>query len=371
IIVNGLNLSPHEIEIAVAEVNGVHTAAVAAFATRRPGQATDEVVVIFEPDGALPQDIPRMAEIAHNATALVARRQGLRLAFVLPVESGSLPRTSIGKIQRKTLKDAFENGAFDAVKTSLVAYLASSEGSSILGVSPSKEGMLPNLQDGVEEFLCRTNWLLETHNKQEVLQESVGLVLPKGAGPNCSLATEISAFFSGSVVVHQEEQFPSDVSVALWLDAAYASHVETQDRLNAFAAFVKRLPDTVTFVHVVTRGAFALQDDDDALICPEARALWGFVRSVRQEPKSPALTLTDLPVNYQQESIEALLSYLASTKSGDEAAIRKDVFVPELEPIAQQDAAVPLPIHSDGLYLVTGGAGAVGQLLSQWLLELG
>ena len=89
----------------------MHTAAVAAFATRRPGQATDEVVVIFEPDGALPQDIPRMAEIVHNATALVARRQGLRLAFVLPVESGSLPRTSIGKIQRKTLKDAFENGA--------------------------------------------------------------------------------------------------------------------------------------------------------------------------------------------------------------------------------------------------------------------
>lgn len=88
--------------------------------------------------------------------------------------------------------------------------------------------------------------------------------------------------------------------MALWLDAACASHVETQDRLNAFAAFVKRLPDTVTFVHVVTRGAFALQDDDDALICPEARALWGFVRSVRQEPKSPALTLTDLPVNYQQ-----------------------------------------------------------------------
>ncbi|MFM9153696.1 MAG: AMP-binding protein, partial [Methylocystis sp.] len=246
IIVNGLNLSPHEIETAVGEVDGVHKAAVAAFAIRKPGQATDEIVVIFEPEGASPEDIPRMAEIARNVTALIARRQGLRLAFVLPVERGSLPRTSIGKIQRKTLKDAFESGAFDEIKASIAAYFLSSDYSSTLETLDPREGTLANSSDGLEAFLCRTTWLLENHNRQEILQGPVGLILPSGADHDCLLAKELSARLPGSVILLQDERLLPALSTILWLDAAYLDTTPIQDRLSAFRVFFQNLPDFVT-----------------------------------------------------------------------------------------------------------------------------
>ena len=118
IVVNGLNHSPHEIEAIASSVDGVSEAA-AAFAIQTPGKATDDVVVVFAPDGGGCEDSARMTEIAREVKARIARQLGLRPAHVLPIADEDLPRTSIGKIQRSTLRKWFEDGRLDAIRETM------------------------------------------------------------------------------------------------------------------------------------------------------------------------------------------------------------------------------------------------------------
>ncbi|MCB9668140.1 MAG: fatty acyl-AMP ligase [Alphaproteobacteria bacterium] len=100
IIVNGRNVHPQAVEWAAAEVEGVRKGNVVAFS--RPGESSEELVVVCE---------TRDSEAAERITAevrnVVQRELSLAVSDVVLLPSGSLPKTSSGKLQRRKTRQQY------------------------------------------------------------------------------------------------------------------------------------------------------------------------------------------------------------------------------------------------------------------------
>lgn len=113
IIVSGANYFAHELETALEQLHGIDRSFVAAFPTRPAGSDTEQLVVAFAP--AFP-----IEEEAELYRLLIAIRSttvalwGFRPSLILPLPIEDFPKTSLGKIQRATLRLRLEAGELAA-----------------------------------------------------------------------------------------------------------------------------------------------------------------------------------------------------------------------------------------------------------------
>ncbi|MER5252573.1 fatty acyl-AMP ligase [Streptomyces sp. NPDC002855] len=113
IIVDGRNHYPQDIEETVqSAVDLVRRDRLAAFCVPWTGTQTDVLVVVAEHRrGAEPTEQDALAAL-RTATAAVSARHGLRLAELLLIPPGALPRTSSGKVARAAGRARYLLGAF-------------------------------------------------------------------------------------------------------------------------------------------------------------------------------------------------------------------------------------------------------------------
>ncbi|MFH8487125.1 fatty acyl-AMP ligase [Streptomyces longisporoflavus] len=113
IIVDGRNHYPQDIEETVqSAVDLVRRDRLAAFCVPWTGTETDVLVVVAEHRrGAEPTEADLIAA-QRTATAAVSARHGLRLAELLLIAPGALPRTSSGKVARAAGRARYLLGAF-------------------------------------------------------------------------------------------------------------------------------------------------------------------------------------------------------------------------------------------------------------------
>jgi fatty-acyl-CoA synthase len=106
--VNGRKYHPQDLEWAVDQLAGVRKGRVVAFGAARPG-APDRVVIVVEPSGTTTGDL---------LTEAIRRRIGdlcgLYVDEVALVRSGTIGRTTSGKVQRAATKARFERGELAA-----------------------------------------------------------------------------------------------------------------------------------------------------------------------------------------------------------------------------------------------------------------
>ena len=114
IIVNGRKYHPQDIEWAVDGIGGVRRGRAVAFGVVRSGGA-DRVVIVVEPSGTVPPDVMTSA-IRREIGDLF----GLYVDDVVLVRSGTVGRTTSGKVQRAATRTRYERGelADDGLKTS-------------------------------------------------------------------------------------------------------------------------------------------------------------------------------------------------------------------------------------------------------------
>src|SRR5438477_773318 len=103
IIVNGRKFHPQDLEWAVDEVAGVRRGRVVAFGISEPG-AGDRVVIVVETSGAAFSET--LAEIRRR----ISDAFGLYVDEVVSVPSGTIARTTSGKVQRAAVKAQYERG---------------------------------------------------------------------------------------------------------------------------------------------------------------------------------------------------------------------------------------------------------------------
>ena len=105
IIINGKNYYPQDLEWVASRVEGVRTGNVAAFPTFKQGLDREAVVVVAETKGGIANDA-----LATAIRTEIQRAVGIVVDDVVVAESGTIPKTSSGKIQRSKARALYEAG---------------------------------------------------------------------------------------------------------------------------------------------------------------------------------------------------------------------------------------------------------------------
>lgn len=113
IIVSGANYFSHELETAIDQLDGIERSFVAAFPTRPKGADTESLVIAYATT-IDPADEARRHQLSvavRNTTILL---WGFRPSLILPLPKTAFPKTSLGKIQRATMRKRLEAGEYAA-----------------------------------------------------------------------------------------------------------------------------------------------------------------------------------------------------------------------------------------------------------------
>ena len=97
LVIRGRNTDPQHVEWVAEQVRGVRPGNVVAFT--RPGEETEELVLVFEAE-----DLLDAATLGSLVTRRVAESLQLPVADIVALDSGELPKTSSGKVQRQRVR---------------------------------------------------------------------------------------------------------------------------------------------------------------------------------------------------------------------------------------------------------------------------
>ncbi|MEO1396834.1 MAG: beta-ketoacyl synthase N-terminal-like domain-containing protein, partial [Cyanobacteria bacterium J06634_5] len=115
IILNGINYYSHEIESLVERLEGVEVSFTAACGVRSAEDATEQLAIFFHPASGLADDIAQDADtlsLISQVRSVVVEHIGISPTYVIPVAKSEIPKTAIGKIQRRKLGQQFSQGQF-------------------------------------------------------------------------------------------------------------------------------------------------------------------------------------------------------------------------------------------------------------------
>jgi fatty-acyl-CoA synthase len=112
LVVNGRKHHPQDLEWAIDELAGVRRGRAVAFGIPRAG-AADRVVMIVEPSGAVVADV-LVAAVRQRVRDVC----GLYVDEVVPVPSGTIGRTTSGKVQRAATRLRYERGELTPAQSS-------------------------------------------------------------------------------------------------------------------------------------------------------------------------------------------------------------------------------------------------------------
>jgi fatty-acyl-CoA synthase len=113
IIKGGRNLYPHEVEELASRAEGIRKGCVVAFGLRGEETGTEKLVIVAE---TREEDRGKRAAIAAAINDQVARGLGLPPDRVELIRSGSIPKTSSGKLRREETKRLYVEGTLAAAK---------------------------------------------------------------------------------------------------------------------------------------------------------------------------------------------------------------------------------------------------------------
>lgn len=111
IIVNGTNYHPPALEMALEQSAWVRPGHVAVCGIRPAGADTDQAIVFVSPNAGETFTSARSLELQRT----LMRQFGIRAREIVCVEPDAIPRTSLGKIQRKLLSSNYATGKVSGI----------------------------------------------------------------------------------------------------------------------------------------------------------------------------------------------------------------------------------------------------------------
>ena len=187
IIVSGVNYFSHELEATLETLDGIERSYIAAFPTRPKGADTEQLVVAFATSFALDDEVRlyQLALAVRNTTILL---WGFRPALLLPLPKTAFPKTSLGKIQRSTMRKSLESGHFAAHEAHLAlitsrqagAYVApdGSEEASVAGFYAEILGLDPATISATASFFELGGTSLDILKLTRTLSRHFGVQVP-------------------------------------------------------------------------------------------------------------------------------------------------------------------------------------------------
>ncbi|WP_144481912.1 non-ribosomal peptide synthetase [Bacillus pumilus] len=386
IIINGKNYHNYEIEAMAEEVPGVETSFVAACSVRMEASASDELILFFTPKLYEPAYIMRASQYMKTH---IATKMGLSSSKIIPVQKHAFPKTSSGKIERAQLKTRWQEGEFDEIIKELDIRL-------------ENEHTLP-------DWSYQKKWTTAPLHKTEKQTAGDTVIFADALG----LADQLKSLSNNEqtyITVEPGQAFtqlththfiihpnrPSDyeqlfetlrsygVSVKqiihLWnytkkediLQAALAKEAQKMGSMSALyttkAMAAYEEPVEITFV-----SAHAMNLPEDQTHHVEKVTTAGLMTAVQHEWPFIKVRCLDfsLTESADHSHASAIMTELTQDTSYQVAAYREGVrYIPLLTPLhleREQKRKTP-PFESSGLYVLTGGLGGLGRMLSEHLL---
>jgi len=399
IIINGINYGCHQVEAAVEEVDGVDVSNTAACAVRSRVTGKEGFAVFFttlrETDAELK---PLLVDIRKR----VLERVGIVPDYLLPVRPAAIPKTSIGKIQRVQLRDRFEAGEFDLLARRVRRLVAGT--------------------NEIRDWFYRSVWRparfratdLPTNKQARTdsasTEKGVTLVFSDATGVASAAIGTLRSRGASVIVVESSEEFVRNGPEAFAIDPRKAAHYVQLLRdiqvahgpvvrvmhclacdadsvepshvgalalgrryfysiLFLIQALVEARGDTSQVDLLVVSSGAQMVGNDDELAYGNA-SLSGLLRTVPHE--LPWMRCRHVDLAPGETSVGEVLADEFDTRSNEpEVAYRRGerlVLCVENANLAARDF-VRSPVRKGGLYLITGGLGAVGTTVARYLME--
>ncbi|OCL05657.1 putative non-ribosomal peptide synthase-like protein [Glonium stellatum] len=120
LILNGNNYSSFELEHAVigAGISGISPSYIASFSTMETSSQTEGVVILFNPTDNISGNQAEVRKIIDGINKACVAFCSKFPTAVIPLPKTEMPKSTIGKLSRQKLKEAYTVGAFDCYKLS-------------------------------------------------------------------------------------------------------------------------------------------------------------------------------------------------------------------------------------------------------------
>lgn len=389
IIINGINFVGSEIEAAVETLAGLKTSFTAACAYRAPGGNTDALAVFFCPENDRIEELPPLLDAIRKE---LGENVGVVPSALIPLPEQEIPKTAIGKIQRSRLRKRLENGDY----ADILRRVAEVE----------------QADDTVPEWFFRKVWRRCERPREPLEKPGNALLFADDAGVwrmlrddlmqrgwTCTVV-EAAAVFSQpeegrftlsprepehyrellATILHKGP--PIDRIIHLGTYREQAPGVESINDLRraqyrgAFSLLflIRALSETMdgaTPVRLLVFGNHAqCVEPTDTSTCEHATCV-GLLKAASRELSWLHSRHVDLEVAEPAANVAAILRELQILDVDDEIAYRGARRLAwELSRVdLRKHASRELPLREGGLYLMTGGLGAVGTPIAKRLIE--
>jgi amino acid adenylation domain-containing protein len=386
IIINGVNYNNGDIESTVETVPNVELSFTAACAVRPAGQVSDKLAVFY--NSSL-MDFKEIVEQTKEIVSTVNKKVGIHPDFVIPVTKEDIPKTSIGKIQRSKLVKRFEEGDFHHIQKKTDIALENQftipnwfytrawrrQPPAPLGWNPTvgrtivwsgdgglADHLIPSLSEEMVKVTAGAEFKRVSHNHVTVDPQN-----PEHYMRALEAATENRGSISGIIHLlgYTVPSLPltgDTMEQSLW-DGVYSLLylVQALDRLNLQPS------------RLLVATGLAQAAGGGKGVRLERSPMCGFLKSLGHEVPWMQCCHLDLETGDQQADAAYLWREWNSAVLPPEVAYRDGCrLVPGLTVVdldKEKERALDSPLKTSGLYLVTGGLGGVGRLVSEWLLE--
>ncbi|OLP65656.1 Linear gramicidin synthase subunit D [Bacillus pumilus] len=387
IIINGKNYHNYDIEAIAEEVPGVETSFVAACSVRMEASASDELIVFFTPKLYEPSYI---MEASQHIKSHIATKMGLSASRIIPVQKHAFPKTSSGKIERAQLSKRWQDGEFDEIIKEMDIRLENEH--TLPDWSYQKEWKPAPLDQSEERSI----------GDIVIFADSLGLADQLASHHQIEQAfitvepgLEFTQLTHTHFIIHPNR--PSDyeqlfetlrsygVSVKqvihLWnytnhQDKLHVTMAQQSQQIGSMSALfltkaiaVYEEPVAITFV-----STHAVHVPGDEKHDVEKATTAGLMTSVQHEWPFIEVQCLDFCLTASESTAThalAIMTELTRKKRDHLAVYREGVrYIPVLTPLQlekEQQMKKP-PFETSGLYVMTGGLGGIGNMLSEYLL---
>lgn len=396
IIVNGRNCYSHEIESAVEEIEGVDVSYTAACGVRAAGDDTDRLAIFLHT--SIEED-DELRELLASVRRNVTRKTGVYPSHLLPLPKERIPKTSIGKIQRSRLKQAFEAGEFHALARRMDLLLATEntlpqwffkktwqrrEFDPGPGPDPLSGSCLVFADRlGLGAYLASTIrarggrcYLVYAGKSNIEPDEDTAILRPTNRNDYILLVRRLKARGRWPATVFHLWHVDIDESAIASMPA-----IENAQNLGVFSVLLllqslaAERTEGMSGLRLAVAAQWAQPRDDSARHEPGKSTVLGLVKSATRElPWLDAFHIDlELSADDFEPAVRQLVAEFDSPRREAEVVYRSGQrFVARLAPaeLTRPRAKAPPELKMNGVYLITGGLGGIGFELARHLLSV-
>ncbi|WP_414587454.1 SDR family NAD(P)-dependent oxidoreductase [Scytonema sp. PCC 10023] len=398
IIINGANYHSHEIEAVVEEIEQVEASYTAACAVKDADSATEKLAIFFH--SPIVED-KQLQKLLQEIQQTVVNKVGLNPDYLIPVAKEDIPKTAIGKIQRRQLSQRFQTGEFEPILKRLDILMGNhntlpdwfyhkiwrsrgaqcqrrSQKATWQDLQPMSGHTVVFLDSsGLGSILCQH---LQSANRS-CIRVQIGKEFSSGDNSYCINPQNPDHYQQLFQSILYDGQPVTEI-IHLWTYDSLTADIPSLDALQQaqersiysllyLIQALTKVQGSQQSVRLLCVGSQTQATSSTDKIAPAKSPMLGLLKTIPQEMPTLRVRHVDLLLEEVENNAAYILQELQANSKALEVAYRQGQrLVPRLQKVDwEQQPKGELPFKQGGIYLLSGGLGGVGVEIAKYLLQ--